>query len=173
MIGKWITNLLGLNKSKLPGHPRVTLSGKAIEQDDHQAPGPINPLTGQHTDYWVLPPEEIAKGFVRPVRQEYVHVGKKPKYPIKPLTAEQEEKWGGNGFVAFEEYPEGEKSVGRYWKQDELDSGCRTKTTMSLPLAETYARDPGYYGSTMCVGCGDHFPVAEFVWAGTEEVVGS
>lgn len=53
---------------------------------------------------------------------------------------------------------------------------CGTKTTMALPIAETYARDPQYYGGTYCAGCHDHFPVGpngEFVWAGTEEKVGS
>ncbi len=51
--------------------------------------------------------------------------------------------------------------------------GCGVKTTMSLPLAETYARDPKFYGATYCVGCGLHAPVGEFTWDGTDEVVGS
>jgi hypothetical protein len=53
---------------------------------------------------------------------------------------------------------------------------CGTVTTMGVVLAETYARDPGFYGATMCVSCGAHFPVGaggEFVWAGTEEKVGT
>ncbi|MGN6693881.1 MAG: hypothetical protein ACTHN0_06855 [Aquihabitans sp.] len=44
---------------------------------------------------------------------------------------------------------------------------------MSLALAETYARDPKFYGATYCVGCHMHRPVAEFTWDGTTEVVGS
>jgi hypothetical protein len=38
---------------------------------------------------------------------------------------------------------------------------------MGVALAETYARQPGFYGSTMCVGCGKHLPVGrsgEFTW---------
>ena len=50
---------------------------------------------------------------------------------------------------------------------------CDTVTKMGVALAETYARDPKFYGGTFCVGCKEHFPVAEFVWAGTSEVVGS
>jgi hypothetical protein len=44
---------------------------------------------------------------------------------------------------------------------------------MAQGIAETYARDPGFYGFTYCVGCGQHLPVAEFLWDGTNEKVGS
>lgn len=51
---------------------------------------------------------------------------------------------------------------------------CGTQTTMSIAIAETYARDPKYYGSTFCCSCGAHFPVGEFKWDdGSEECVGS
>jgi hypothetical protein len=50
---------------------------------------------------------------------------------------------------------------------------CGSVTTMSLPLAETYARDPKFYGATYCVRCGMHRPVSEFFWDGTDELVGS
>lgn len=35
---------------------------------------------------------------------------------------------------------------------------CGTVTTMGLTLAETCARDPYFYGGTMCVKCHSHFP---------------
>ena len=44
---------------------------------------------------------------------------------------------------------------------------CGSVTTMGRAIAETYARDPSYYGATMCVNCGRHLPVGEageFVW---------
>lgn len=41
---------------------------------------------------------------------------------------------------------------------------CGAVTTMSVPLAETYARDPGFYGATYCVTCQRHAPVSEFRW---------
>lgn len=50
---------------------------------------------------------------------------------------------------------------------------CGVLTRMAIPLAETYARQPDFYSGTFCVGCGTHFPVAEFHWDGTNEVVGS
>ena len=54
-----------------------------------------------------------------------------------------------------------------------LHKSCGTVTTMSLPLAETYARNPKFYGATYCCYCQRHRPVGEFVWDKTEEVVGS
>ena len=41
---------------------------------------------------------------------------------------------------------------------------CKTSTTMSLSIAETYARNPKFYGSTYCVHCKKHLPVGEFIW---------
>lgn len=50
---------------------------------------------------------------------------------------------------------------------------CNTDTTMNRVIAETYARDPKFYGGTFCVKCQNHFPLDQFVWKGTEEQVGS
>lgn len=41
---------------------------------------------------------------------------------------------------------------------------CGVVTKMALPLAETYARDPGFYSGTFCCGCRAHFPLSEFMW---------
>ncbi len=74
---------------------------------------------GQHREHIVLTDEEIAKGFVRPVRAKYRHVE------------------------------------------------CNTETLMPLKIAETYARDPKFYGSTFCCACKGYFAVGEdgeFVW---------
>jgi hypothetical protein len=54
-----------------------------------------------------------------------------------------------------------------------LHTPCGTTTTMGLALAETYARDPGFYSGTFCVHCCAHFPLDQFVWDGTDEQVGS
>lgn len=85
--------------------------------DDKQTP--------QNKVYLVLSPEEIAKGFIRPVRDSYVH------------------------------------------------KTCGVLTHMNQTIAETYARDPKFYGATYCVGCSKHLPVSEFLWDGTNEEVGS
>jgi hypothetical protein len=62
--------------------------------------------------------------------------------------------------------------TGRYWTQAQLD-GCGTVTTMALLLAETYAREPKFYGATFCCACGKHLPVGEFLWEPDGSVVGS
>ena len=53
---------------------------------------------------------------------------------------------------------------------------CGTATTMNEAIAETYAKDPKFYGATYCVSCGFHYPVGEsgdFVWADTDIKVGT
>jgi hypothetical protein len=47
---------------------------------------------------------------------------------------------------------------------------CGEITSMGEAIAETYARDPKFYGATFCATCREHFAVCEFVWVldGTE-----
>jgi hypothetical protein len=50
---------------------------------------------------------------------------------------------------------------------------CGTVTTMSRAIAETYARNPSFYGATFCCGCSMHRPVGEqgeFVWLNGSKV---
>ncbi len=49
-----------------------------------------------------------------------------------------------------------------------VHQNCGALTTMSLAIAETYARDPSFYSGTFCCACRTHFPVGEdgeFTWA--------
>lgn len=50
--------------------PRVTLTDGSPVTPDHRE---INPATGQQKGYVVLSDDERAKGFVRPVRDSYIH----------------------------------------------------------------------------------------------------
>jgi hypothetical protein len=154
---------------------KCTLSGNEPKTLEGPAPDEIDPTTGMHKDYWVLCPEERAKGFVRPVRRSYMHVGEQPKGPTRELTADEQERYKDCGYVVHEDYPASEyPTLGRFWTQEQLNhKGCGVVTTMGNALAETYARDPHFYGATFCCGCGKHFPVREFVWDGTTEIVGS
>ena len=140
--------------------------------------------TGQHKAYIVLCEEERAKGFVRPYRDSYKHVGPAgPKDPLRDLTEEQQALFGGNGYVKFEAALVSEDGntktygpSGRFWTQADLDAvgkGCGSVTTMGRALSETYARDPKFYGATFCCACNRHLPVAEFVWTADGETVGS
>jgi hypothetical protein len=117
---------------------------------------------GQQRGYVALSEEERAKGFVRPVRRTYIHVGMRPKHPTRDLTPEEIERYSDAGYVKFE------PSMCRFWTAAQLASGCGVQTTMSIPLAETYARQPTFYGGTFCAHCRAHFSVGqygEFVWA--------
>lgn len=129
-------------------------------------PGP------QNEAYLILSDEERAKGFVRPVRRSYFHVGiPRPQHPLRDLTGHEQRVYGFTGYVKFEQYPESGGVTGRLWTQRQLDTagkGCGTMTTMPAGIAETYARDPGFYGATYCCGCRMHLPVGErgeFTWA--------
>ncbi len=103
------------------GTPKTELSDGTPVTEEHRE---IKD-NGQQRGYVVLTKEETAKGFVRPVRQTYLH------------------------------------------------KVCGSTTTMGLAIAETYARDPKFYGGTFCCSCKKHLPLKEFVWEGTEEIVGS
>jgi len=95
----------------------------------------------QNEVYLVLSEEERAQGFVRPVRDTYVHYymedGSDVPYPLLTL-----------------------KGV----------KGCGAATRMGRALAETYARDSKFYGATYCVGCKKHLPVKEFIWEDHKQV---
>ena len=136
--------------------------------------------------YLVLSDEERAKGFVRPLRYSYRHIGPPgPRWPLRDLTDDEREHYSGVGYVRFEEYPPDDRpSTGRFWTQAQLDNagkGCGHVTTMAQGIAETYARNPQFYGATYCANCRMHLTVGkngEFIWvdgsgSDTEERVGT
>jgi hypothetical protein len=61
----------------------------------------------------------------------------------------------------------------RPYRDSYVHMKCGAITRMARPIAETYARNPKFYGGTFCVGCGAHFPVSEFKWCNSDEAVGS
>lgn len=50
---------------------------------------------------------------------------------------------------------------------------CGTVTIMDRVLAETFARDPSFYGATYCVTCRQHLAVNEFAWDGDGQRLGT
>jgi len=142
----------------------------------------IEPVS-QNEVYLVLSEEERAKGFVRPVRTSYVHMGKKVELEngkLRKLTKKEKEHYKDKNYYGYIKYPKDRSPlVGRFLSKEEYDNigkyigGCGTVTTMDIALSETYARDPKFYGATYCCGCMKHLPVDEFVWRGTNEKVGS
>lgn len=138
--------------------------------------------TGQHDGYIVLCPDERAKGFVRPYRDAYKHVGhliarcqitqtgedhERPRQCIRRTGHEDNHEFTElmlvNGPIQF-------ILLGPLSPRE---GGCGTVTTMGRALSETYARDPSFYGATFCVTCNRHLPVAEFVWTADGLPVGS
>jgi hypothetical protein len=146
------------------GEEKITLVDGQPVYPEHKE---INPATGQQRDYVVLSAEERAKGYVRPVRTSYIHVGPPPPTNLRDLTDEEKERYSDRNYVKYEEHGPDlySAAVGRYWTQEQLDNkGCGQVTRMSRAIAETYARDPYFYGGTFCIGCGKHLPLEEFVW---------
>ncbi len=160
---------------------RHTAKGLMVDGALPSAPTLETLPDGQHADHYVLSPEERAKGFIEPVRLAYRHIGIPAALnPLRPLTDEELQRYEPYGYVAYEAYSDaGSAVVGRYWTQAQIVAvgmGCGKVTSMPRPIAETYARDPGYYGSTFCCGCGTYLPVGaqgEFVWDGTSQRVGT
>jgi hypothetical protein len=162
---------------KAGGSPRTMLTtGQAVPADRSHTE--IDPATGQQKAYVVLTPEERAKGYVRPVRRSYVHVGLPgPKYPLRDLTSVEQKRYSAMSYVKLEEFEEdafgeGKTEFKRFWTQAQLNrvgKGCGAETRMSLDIAQSYARKPiGFYDGTFCATCRDHFPVGEdgeFVWS--------
>lgn len=70
------------------------------------------------------------------------------------------------GYVVLSE-EERRKGYVRPVRRAYIHEKCGTTTSMGASIAETYARDPGFYSGTFCVHCGKHFLVGkdgEFVW---------
>lgn len=123
------------------GQVLCTTNGKPVDEVRREQ----TKESGQHAGYIVLCPDERAKGFVRPYRDAYKHVGR-----VEELVADNSR-------------PSHTVRVG----------GCGTVTTMGRALSETYARDPNFYSHTFCVNCNRHLPVTEFIWTADGQPVGS
>lgn len=121
--------------------------------------------SGQNESYLVLSEAERAKGYMRPYRDSYVHVGR--SICGKPYETEE------HSTLLCASEPSHEGECGPVYQSQLPKPGCGVKTTMGRAISETYARDPKFYGATFCCGCGKHLPVDEFVWDGTDQVVGS
>ena len=80
--------------------------------------------------------------------------------PVNPDTGQHQAYW----VLSAEERAKG---FVRPVRRSYIHLKCGTLTTMGQAIAETYARDPKYYGATFCCHCGGHFPVGqngEFTW---------
>lgn len=138
---------------------------------------------GMQEAYLVLSDEERKKGFVRPLRRSYIHVGRaicgkqndelyQRRLLDDDLPSEDVVAYGCSALPGHEDecaswMPLTRKQLHQHGESGMID-GCGVETTMGLALCETYARDPKFYGGTYCVRCKTHPRVGEygeFVWA--------
>lgn len=80
-----------------------------------------------------------------------VSAGAQPQAPVYLVLSDDERT---RGFVR--------PVLSSYWH-----TTCGTVTTMAPQIAETYARQPSFYGATYCATCCQHRPVGaagEFHW---------
>ena len=70
---------------------------------------------------------------------------------------------------------EEERSKGfvRPYRDTYVHRTCGRSTRMGQAIAETYARNPTFYGATYCVTCQKHLPLSEFYWQDDGMMVGS
>lgn len=85
---------------------------------------------------------------------------------IDPRTGMQK------GYVVLSE-EERARGFVRPVRRSYVHTPCGAVTTMGLAIAETYARDPGFYDGTFCSHCRKHFPLDQFRWDGTDIQVGT
>lgn len=182
---------------EVPATPAATASIEPpvarVENVENKAPGlcttsgaPVEEVraaqtneTGQHEAYIVLCADERAKGFIRPYRDTYRHVGRsvcgKPRQlegDARPLPVVCTDDVNHEGECTVFAPVDSEAALMKARDRHVL-GGCGSVTTMGRALSETYARNPKFYGATFCVTCNRHLPVAEFVWVWDGAVVGS
>lgn len=80
------------------------------------------------------------------------------------VRSEQTEKVGQHKAYLILCDEEREKGFVKPVRHSYLHKPCGTETRMGNAIAETYARDPHFYGATFCVGCNAHYPLSQFSW---------
>lgn len=122
-----------------------------------EKPGQMN------VKYLVLSEEERAKEFVRPLRHRYVHLG--VAFDARVAAAELQRELDGET-ITLPDLMERAKKLAS-------SDTCGCVTWMNAAIAETYARNPSFYGATWCARCSMHRPLTEFLWVeeGTDRIV--
>jgi hypothetical protein len=176
--------------SVVPKHEHETdPDGRQICTTSGDAPSKVRAeqteATGQHKSYIVLCEDERKKGFVRPYRDAYKHVGRrvcgKPRQLLTssgidptplPVVCTDEPDHAGDCTVWA---PVDSDAAMAKARDRHVLGGCGSVTTMGRALSETYARDFTFYSGTFCVHCNAHFPVGEhgeFVWIERDGSIG-
>lgn len=99
----------------------------------------------------------------KPTHPEFSGQNSPAPQPVNPETGQHRAYW-----VLSDE--ERAKGFCRPVRRTYRHRACGTSTRMGSAIAETYAREPKFYGSTFCVECRAHLPVSEFTWEDGETV---
>jgi hypothetical protein len=99
-----------------------------------------------------------------PPDPEYYHIeGSAAPQPIDSATGKHKDYW-----ILTEQ--ERSKGFIRPVRITYKHLACGNSTTMNRVIAETYARNPKFYGATFCAYCRQHLLVEEFIWSDGSKV---
>lgn len=143
---------------------------------DYAYPGSETVITWQESDRrtfrgaWRPCETTMAGGCVLPADHRGRHVPMSttsdPNDPRLGRGVDDEPRGMNEAYLVLSE-DERAKGFLRPVRRSYVHTVCGTVTTMGQAIAETYARDPWFYGATFCVHCSMHRPVGadgEFVW---------
>ncbi len=86
-----------------------------------------------------------------------------PKDPRLGHGADSEPVPQNEAYLVLSE-EERAKGFVRPYRDSYRHKACGATTRMDRAIAETYARNPHFYGATYCVHCQKHRPLSEFEW---------
>lgn len=136
----WAQEILADPNASSADIKRAHAATMKIPDPNHDTPAPYKvTLSGKPAD----------PGYQGPAPQD-----------IEPATGMHKDYW-----VLSEQ--ERAKGFVRPVRRTYMHETCGNATTMAQAIAETYARNPHFYGATFCVHCKGHFPVGsdgEFIW---------
>ena len=151
------------------GVPSIMPTAEAMEEDDRRLAERYN-----------LPPDQVQR--LAETRAAVLATRSKVAPVHGTLTDDPTDPALGRGVdteqtAQHERYlvlsvEEREKGFVRPVRLTYVHTKCGVATSMGQAIAETYSRQPSFYGSTYCMGCRMHLPVGEFRW-NDGSVVGS
>lgn len=81
-----------------------------------------------------------------------------------PCLQDGKQEEGQNACYLILSEEERNKGFVRPYRDAYRHTSCGSITIMGRAIAETYARNPKFYGATFCIKCNTHLPVSEFTW---------
>lgn len=109
-----------------------------------------------------LSAEDLARGFIRPLRFEVRHVGRPTPEGLRPLTEAELARFGEPGGM-YEDKGEGR---GRFWSAQMVTelTGCGKTMDIIPVIAESLARHVIAPKTLRCMNCGQLPPIRAFEW---------